>query len=53
MMLDFLGEHEAGELVMTAMESVTASGGVRTPDLGGSATTQEVTDAVVQALHTM
>ena len=53
MMLDYLGEHEAGELVMTAMEAVTASGGARTPDLGGTATTQEVTDAVVQALRGM
>ena len=51
MMLDFLGEEEAGQLVMDAMESVTASGAARTPDLGGTATTQEVTDAVVRALR--
>ena len=51
MMLEFLGEREAGELVMNAMEAVTASGAARTPDLGGAATTQEVTAAVVRALQ--
>ena len=51
MMLDFLGEEEAGRLVMNAMEAVTACGEVRTPDLGGTATTQDVADAVVQALR--
>ncbi len=51
MMLEFLGEREAGELVMDAMEAVTASGAARTPDLGGAATTQEVTAAVVRALQ--
>ena len=51
MMLDFLGEEEAGRLVMNAMEAVTAGRAVRTPDLGGTATTQDVTDAVVGALR--
>ena len=36
MMLDYLGEHEAGELVMTAMEAVTASGGPAHARLGGN-----------------
>ena len=53
MMLDYLGEREAGRLVMNAMEAVTASGAVSTPDLGGTATTQAVTDAVVKALQAM
>jgi len=51
MLLDFLGEEEAGQLVMDAMEAVTADGTVRTPDLGGAATTQDVTEAVVGALR--
>jgi tartrate dehydrogenase/decarboxylase / D-malate dehydrogenase len=35
---------------MQAVERVTASG-LHTPDLGGSATTREVTTAVCDALH--
>jgi tartrate dehydrogenase/decarboxylase / D-malate dehydrogenase len=36
--------------VLRALETVCASG-VRTPDLGGSATTAEVGDAVAAALR--
>src|SRR5207237_2488319 len=42
MMLEHLGEHEAGARLMRAIEAVTARG-VRTPDLGGSATTAQGT----------
>jgi tartrate dehydrogenase/decarboxylase/D-malate dehydrogenase len=44
-MLDHLGEAEASARLMQAIERVTASG-ITTPDLGGTATTQEVTEAV-------
>ncbi|MCQ4277055.1 tartrate dehydrogenase [Stutzerimonas degradans] len=49
MMLEYLGEKEAGEHLMRAIEKVTASG-LHTPDLGGTATTRQVTDAVLAAI---
>ncbi|HTQ59310.1 MAG TPA: tartrate dehydrogenase [Candidatus Solibacter sp.] len=50
LMLAHLGETEAAQQLMQAVERVTASG-VRTPDLGGKATTREVTSAVCDAIH--
>lgn len=50
LMLDFLGEREAAASVMQALEVVTQSGRVRTPDMGGSGTTEEMADAVMQAV---
>jgi tartrate dehydrogenase/decarboxylase/D-malate dehydrogenase len=50
MMLDWLGESHAARSVDRAIESVLAAGAVRTPDLGGTATTGEVTAAVIRAL---
>lgn len=50
MMLDYLGEGEAAAHLMRAIESVTSAGQVRTPDLGGSATTHEVGEAVRRAV---
>ena len=49
MMLDHLGETRAASRLMKAIETVTASG-VRTPDLQGSATTDQVTRAVCAAI---
>ncbi|GEO24759.1 putative tartrate dehydrogenase/decarboxylase [Alicyclobacillus acidoterrestris] len=50
MMLDFLGFEDLGTLVLEAMEATLASG-VKTPDLGGKATTTEVTDEVIAYLR--
>jgi tartrate dehydrogenase/decarboxylase/D-malate dehydrogenase len=50
LLLDHLGEREAAKHLMSAIESVTASP-VRTPDLGGSSTTAEVTRAVLEAIR--
>jgi len=50
MMLDFLAESQAAQSLMNAIESVTADGGVRTPDLGGQARTHEFTDSVLEKL---
>ena len=50
MMLEFLGEKEAGARLMAAIETVTAENRFLTPDLGGSATTGECTTAVLAAL---
>ncbi len=50
LMLDHLGEKDAASRLMRAIERVTASG-IATPDLGGRATTREVTAAVCDALR--
>jgi len=42
MMLDHLGESDAANAIVDALERSLASGGPRTPDLGGSASTSEV-----------
>ena len=49
MLLDHLGYDAAAAEVEAAVESVLAEG-PRTPDLGGDATTDEVTDAVLNRL---
>ncbi|MBX2879044.1 MAG: tartrate dehydrogenase [Granulosicoccus sp.] len=49
-MLEHLGERSASQRLMNAVETVCASG-VTTPDVGGTATTAEVTDAVVEAIR--
>ncbi|KAA9001340.1 tartrate dehydrogenase [Affinibrenneria salicis] len=48
-MLDHLGEHQASACLMRAVEAVCAAG-IKTPDVGGNATTLEVTDAVIQSI---
>jgi len=50
MMLDHLGEPAAASALMAAVEQVCAAG-ILTPDLGGKATTKEVTRAVVEAIR--
>jgi tartrate dehydrogenase/decarboxylase / D-malate dehydrogenase len=50
MLLDHLGEARAAARLMSAIETVTGRGEVLTPDLGGSATTDDVTRAVTEAL---
>jgi tartrate dehydrogenase/decarboxylase/D-malate dehydrogenase len=49
MMLEHLGETAAAGRLMAAIEAVTGSGPL-TPDLGGTATTAEVTAAVCRAI---
>jgi tartrate dehydrogenase/decarboxylase/D-malate dehydrogenase len=50
LMLDHLGETSASTRLMDAVERVTADPALHTPDLGGSATTRMVTDAVIAAI---
>ena len=50
MMLDHLGEHDAARQLMAAIERITADPSLHTGDLGGSATTVQVTDAVCAIL---
>ena len=49
-MLDHLGEPQAAARLMRAVESVCAAG-IATPDIGGTATTGEVTEAVCDAIR--
>lgn len=50
MMLEHLGQASAAKRLMRAIERVTADKRFHTPDLGGKATTNMVTDAVCEAL---
>src|ERR671917_520569 len=51
MMLEHLGEKAAAGRLMRAVERVTADPALHTPDLGGKATTRQVTEAVCEALR--
>ncbi len=51
MMLEHLGEDAAATALMAAVERVTGEGRVRPRDLGGEATTAEVTRAVIGAIE--
>ena len=52
LMLDFLGHRAAHDAILASIEQVLdpRSGGPRTPDLGGRATTQDVGRAIAAAL---
>lgn len=50
LMLDHLGQDQAAKMVMTAIEQVCAKG-ILTPDVGGKATTRDVTGAVIGAIN--
>jgi tartrate dehydrogenase/decarboxylase/D-malate dehydrogenase len=51
MMLDHLGERVAHDRILFAIETVLADGHVKTPDLGGRATTVDMTRAVAAAMR--
>jgi tartrate dehydrogenase/decarboxylase/D-malate dehydrogenase len=50
LMLEHLGEKKAAARLMQAIETVTSDKANHCPDLGGKATTRQVTDAVIAAL---
>jgi tartrate dehydrogenase/decarboxylase / D-malate dehydrogenase len=50
MMLEHLGEADAARRLMHAIEQVTADPAMHTRDLGGKATTVQVTRAVCERL---
>ena len=50
LMLEHLGEADAHNAIIKAMETVTGKGAVRTGDMGGKSSTSEVTQAVIAAL---
>jgi tartrate dehydrogenase/decarboxylase/D-malate dehydrogenase len=51
MMLEHLGEHAAAQKIEGAIAHVLAHSDLRTPDLGGKATTKEVGAAIAAALQ--
>ncbi len=53
MMLDHLGERAAHDSILAAIEHVIGDAAVRTPDLGGRATTSDMARAVTSALATV
>ena len=50
MLLEHIGEPEAASRLMQAIEAVTANPALHTRDLGGQATTAQVTAAVCRHL---
>ena len=46
-MLEHLGHHDLHHRILGAIERVVRHGKVLTPDLGGSAKTKDVADAIV------
>jgi tartrate dehydrogenase/decarboxylase/D-malate dehydrogenase len=50
MMLDHLGERGAHDRILKSIESVLADGNVKTPDLGGRATTADMSQAITSAM---
>ncbi len=50
LMLQYIGERKAAERIQNAVYTVLEAGRVRTRDLGGTATTREYTQAVIDAL---
>jgi tartrate dehydrogenase/decarboxylase / D-malate dehydrogenase len=50
LMLDHLGLAAAHDRIVDAITRVTAAGEVRTPDLGGRATTQDLGSAIAEAI---
>ena len=53
MMLDFLNEKAAASLINRAVAQVLAGRKVRTPDMGGHATTRQVGDEVIRTIQTL
>jgi len=51
MLLDHIGREELGQALLDSIEDVLAEGQVRTPDLGGRATTSEMADAIIERLQ--
>jgi tartrate dehydrogenase/decarboxylase/D-malate dehydrogenase len=52
MMLDHFGEEELGKKLLDVLEEVTADG-IKTPDIGGKASTREVSDEVCRRLKSL
>jgi isocitrate dehydrogenase (NAD+) len=51
MLLDHLGQRVTGDRIRRAVDRVVRAGEVRTPDMGGGASTMDYADALVRALE--
>jgi tartrate dehydrogenase/decarboxylase/D-malate dehydrogenase len=49
-MLEHLGRRDLHDKVLGAIERVVATGTIRTPDLGGRATTAQMADAITREI---
>src|SRR5499427_1949401 len=50
LMADHVGRRDLHDTIVGALERVVATGTIRTPDLGGNATTKEMMDAIVSEI---
>ncbi|MGH7934984.1 MAG: isocitrate/isopropylmalate family dehydrogenase, partial [Candidatus Binataceae bacterium] len=50
MLADYIGYPKAGDLIRTAVGKVLRSGRMLTRDLGGKATTDEMTGAILRSM---
>ena len=50
LMLEYLGEHAAGDRIRDAVYKVLGEGKIRTADLGGKSSTNEFTKAIIEIL---
>jgi tartrate dehydrogenase/decarboxylase/D-malate dehydrogenase len=51
LMMEHLGEREAGARILAALKRVTGERRVRTPDLGGNSTTEDFAAAVIEKMN--
>ena len=51
MMLEHLGEKEASDLILKSIEALTEESKILTPDLGGTASTSDVVQALISKLR--
>lgn len=50
LMMNHLGHDHIGKLIVDSIEAVLVDGNIRTPDLGGTATTVEMGDAIISKM---
>ncbi|HOV91085.1 MAG TPA: tartrate dehydrogenase [Syntrophorhabdaceae bacterium] len=50
MMLQHLGYHEAAEAIVSAIETVIADKGIKTPDIGGTSSTKDMGKAIADVI---
>lgn len=51
MMMSFLGEEQAAKIILDGISATTADGKVLTPDLGGHATTREISQEISRKIR--